>query len=152
MIAINCRFLHDAAQWFFSVVLWPLCHGAKLLFVVCGLVVCVVCSRTEPKDQMTKCCPLVRFARWHDMLMDASPTFLEHTNMALRATKPREAWRKVRLSFHPPPIAFHIDIVEKTRALDKLWSEELVEMLNKGCSVIKCTFLTVLLKLMFRNG
>jgi len=69
--------------------------------------------------------------------MDASPTFLEHINLVLRVNKPREAWRKVRLSFHPPPIAFHIDIVERTRALDKYCVNELVDMLNKGCSIIK---------------
>jgi len=86
---------------------------------------------------MIKCGPLVRFDHWHDMLMDASPTFLEHINLVLRVNKPREAWRKVRLSFHPPPIAFHIDIVERTRALDKYCVNELVDMLNKGCSIIK---------------
>jgi len=51
---------------------------------------------------------------------------------------------EARLSFHPPPIAFHIDVVERTRALDKLLSEESVDMPNKGCSVIKCSILTVL--------
>jgi len=54
------------------VVLWPLVSWYEI-------VVCFVCSRIEPQDQMITCCPRVRFRRWFDILTDATPTFLEHT-------------------------------------------------------------------------
>jgi len=57
----------------------------EIVVCVCALVVGLQWNRTTgPDDEML---PLDRFDCWHDMLMDASPTFLEHTNLVLRATQ-----------------------------------------------------------------